>query len=85
MEAKLASPSVVEKARQAYRELVLVQNHLRAHRKVTYCLPKHKEKRYEKLTTQIQIKLYNARNKWKRAIEKLYPEQVDDLYREMVR
>lgn len=84
MASRLASKKVVEKARQAWHELVLVQNHMRAHRKVTYCLPKWKEERFGKISTQITVKLYNAQNKWQRAIEKLYPEQVDKLYVELV-
>jgi hypothetical protein len=84
MTKELASQKVVEAARQAWYELVLVQNHMRAHRKVTYCLPKHKEKRFEKIMTQINIKMYNAQNKWNRTIEKLPPQQVDNLYKELV-
>lgn len=85
MAKKLASKKAVEKARQAWKELVLVQNHLRSHRKVTHCLPKWKEKRYDNIGTQITVKLYNAQNQWNRAIDKLAPEQVDNLYLELVR
>lgn len=79
-----ASPELVEKARQAWKDLVLVQNHLRAHRKITHCLPHWKESKYQNIATQITVKLYNAQNKWNKAIDKLATPQVDKLYLELV-
>lgn len=84
MAKKSASPKLVEAARLAYQGLVLVQNHSRAQRKILAALPRHKIVRYEKISTSLTVKLYNAQNKWDRAIDKLSPRQVDELFLELV-
>lgn len=83
-ETKSASPKIVKQAKQAYQELVLIQNHLRAHRKVMTALPKWKIPKYQLLGTQIQIRMFNAHNKWNGAIKKLSQRQIDELYLETI-
>lgn len=80
----MASAKLVNEAKKAFITLKTVQGHMRAHKKVLYCLPKHKEKRFERLSTQLNVKLFNAESAWYRAVEKLAPAQVDSLYKELV-
>lgn len=79
-----ASLAVVEEAKQAYQNLILVQNHLRAHWKVTKALPKHKIKKYKEIGANLNLRLFNAQNKWDRLIDKLSPKQIGELFGELV-
>lgn len=79
-----ATQEEYNEAKNAYRELVLVQNHLRAHRKITICLPEHKQKRYTEISSRITVRLYNATNKWDQLVDKLSPKQVEVLFNELV-
>lgn len=85
MAKKLASQKTVDKARQAYKDLVLAQNHLRAHRRATIALPPKKIRRYSLKAAKINISVYNAGQKWEKLIMELSPQQIVDLNRELVR
>lgn len=84
MENTSASLKLEEQTRQAYRELVLAQNHSRANQKIMKCLPKHKVARYQKLISSNAMTLFNANATWDNIMDKLKPEQMDRLYKELV-